>query len=101
MYVPGDEFAAGHVPGSVNIALSGQFASWAGTVLGLTRAPCADRGERISRSKKRGYVSPVSASKPWMGTSRAVYQRGRQSGFARGDHHADQRAGTRRAASVK
>jgi Zn-dependent hydrolases, including glyoxylases len=30
----GDEFAAGHVPGSVNIALSGQFASWAGTVLG-------------------------------------------------------------------
>ena len=24
---PGDQFAAGHVPGSVNIALSGQFAS--------------------------------------------------------------------------
>ena len=33
---PGDEFAAGHVPGSVNIALSGQFASWAATVLGLS-----------------------------------------------------------------
>jgi len=32
---PCDEFAAGHVPGSVNIALSGQFASWAATVLGL------------------------------------------------------------------
>src|SRR3974390_638011 len=30
-----DEFVAAHVPGSVNIALSGQFASWAGTVLGL------------------------------------------------------------------
>ena len=30
-----DDFAAGHVPGSVNIGLSGQFASWAGTVLGL------------------------------------------------------------------
>jgi len=25
---PGEAFAAGHVPGSVNIALSGQFASW-------------------------------------------------------------------------
>ena len=37
---PGDEFAAGHVPGSVNIALSGQFASWAGTVLGLAAHPC-------------------------------------------------------------
>lgn len=36
---PGDEFAAAHVPGSVNIALSGQFASWAGTVLGLTAHP--------------------------------------------------------------
>lgn len=36
---PGDEFAAGHVPGSVNIALSGQFASWAGTVLGLSAHP--------------------------------------------------------------
>ncbi len=36
---PGEEFAKGHVPGSVNIALSGQFASWAGTVLGLTAHP--------------------------------------------------------------
>jgi hydroxyacylglutathione hydrolase len=35
----GDEFAAGHVPGSVNIALSGQFASWAATVLGLAAHP--------------------------------------------------------------
>ena len=36
---PGEEFGAGHVPGSVNIALSGQFASWAGTILGLTAHP--------------------------------------------------------------
>ena len=36
---PGDEFAVGHVPGSINIALSGQFASWAGTVLGLSAHP--------------------------------------------------------------
>lgn len=34
-----EEFAAEHVPGSVNIALSGQFASWAGTVLGLAAHP--------------------------------------------------------------
>jgi glyoxylase-like metal-dependent hydrolase (beta-lactamase superfamily II) len=31
----GDEFARGHIPGSVNIGLGGQFASWAGTVLGV------------------------------------------------------------------
>jgi glyoxylase-like metal-dependent hydrolase (beta-lactamase superfamily II)/rhodanese-related sulfurtransferase len=33
---PMEQFAAGHVPGSVNIALAGQFASWAGSVLGLS-----------------------------------------------------------------
>ncbi len=36
---PGDEFAAGHVPGSINIALSGQFASWAGGILGIHSNP--------------------------------------------------------------
>jgi rhodanese-related sulfurtransferase len=35
----GDEFAAGHVPGSVNIALTGQFASWAGAMLGIHSRP--------------------------------------------------------------
>jgi hydroxyacylglutathione hydrolase len=35
----GEEFAAAHVPGAVNIALSGQFATWAGTVLGLAARP--------------------------------------------------------------
>jgi len=36
---PNEDFAAAHVPGSVNIALGGQFASWAGTVLGLSAHP--------------------------------------------------------------
>ena len=35
----GDRFASGHVPGSINIPLSGQFASWAGIVLGLSAHP--------------------------------------------------------------
>lgn len=30
-----DEFAAGHVPGAVQIGLGGQFASWAGTLFGV------------------------------------------------------------------
>jgi len=30
-----DAFGAGHVPGSINIGLDGQFASWAGSMLGL------------------------------------------------------------------
>lgn len=32
---PDIQFGAGHVPGSVNIPLSGQFAAWAGALLGL------------------------------------------------------------------
>jgi glyoxylase-like metal-dependent hydrolase (beta-lactamase superfamily II)/rhodanese-related sulfurtransferase len=36
---PGDEFAAGHVPGSICIALAGQFASWAGGILGIHSKP--------------------------------------------------------------
>jgi len=34
---PTAEFAAAHVPGSVHIALSGQYASWAARILGLDR----------------------------------------------------------------
>jgi glyoxylase-like metal-dependent hydrolase (beta-lactamase superfamily II)/rhodanese-related sulfurtransferase len=52
---PGDEFAAGHVPGSVNIALGGQFASWAGTVLGLTSHPVviADTDVQMEEARVR------------------------------------------------
>ena len=51
----GDEFAAGHVPGSINIALSGQFASWAGTVLGLASHPVliADNEQQIEEARLR------------------------------------------------
>jgi hydroxyacylglutathione hydrolase len=51
----GDEFAAGHVPGSVNIALSGQFASWAGTVLGLKAHPVLIAGseEQLAEARLR------------------------------------------------
>jgi hydroxyacylglutathione hydrolase len=52
---PGDEFASGHVPGSINIALSGQFASWAATVLGLKARPVliADSPEQLSEARLR------------------------------------------------
>jgi len=52
---PGDEFAAGHVPGSVSIPLSGQFASWAGTVLGLNARPVliAETQEQLSEARMR------------------------------------------------
>jgi hydroxyacylglutathione hydrolase len=52
---PGDQFAAGHVPGSVNIPLSGQFASWAATILGLASRPVliGDTPEQLSEARTR------------------------------------------------
>ena len=52
---PVDDFAAGHVPGSINIALSGQFASWAGAVLGLSAHPIliAATDDQISEARMR------------------------------------------------
>jgi glyoxylase-like metal-dependent hydrolase (beta-lactamase superfamily II)/rhodanese-related sulfurtransferase len=42
---PGEAFAAGHVPGSIGIALSGQFASWAGGILGIHSQPVLIGGD--------------------------------------------------------
>jgi hydroxyacylglutathione hydrolase len=52
---PGEPFAAGHVPGSINIALSGQFASWAGALLGLAARPIliAESPEAVSEARMR------------------------------------------------
>ena len=52
---PGSDFAAEHVPGSINIALSGQFASWAGTVLGLSSRPIliAGSAEQLTEARLR------------------------------------------------
>jgi rhodanese-related sulfurtransferase len=51
----GEEFAAGHIPGSINIALAGQFASWAGTILGLNAKPLlvAATDAQIEEAKMR------------------------------------------------
>jgi hydroxyacylglutathione hydrolase len=50
-----EKFAAGHIPGSVNIALSGQFATWAGTLFGVAAKPIllADRDQEISEARVR------------------------------------------------
>jgi len=52
---PGDDFAAGHVPGSVSIPLSGDFAFWAGSLLGLSSRPVliAASEEQLSEVRTR------------------------------------------------
>jgi len=49
-----EEFAAGHIPGSVNIPLSGQFASWAGTLIDLNSGPVLiGTQEQLSEARTR------------------------------------------------
>ena len=50
-----ERFAAGHVPGSINIPLSGQFASWAGAILGLSSqlVLVADSPEQLQEARLR------------------------------------------------
>ncbi len=52
---PSEQFATGHVPRSINIALSGQFASWAGAVLGLSSRPVliASSADQLSEARVR------------------------------------------------
>ncbi len=64
-----DEFGAGHVPGSVNIGLAGQFASWAGALIpvGAPLIVVADapvqvdetvvRLARVGHESVRGFLS--------------------------------------------
>jgi hydroxyacylglutathione hydrolase len=51
----GEVFAAGHVPGSISIALSGQFASWAGGILGIHSKPIliGDADTQIEEARLR------------------------------------------------
>ncbi len=52
---PDSQFGAAHIPGSVNIPLSGQFASWAGALVGLETdlALVAENPDRASESRMR------------------------------------------------
>jgi len=51
----GEQFAAGYVPGSINIALAGQFATWAGTIVGINARPVliADTEEQVQEARIR------------------------------------------------
>ncbi|PYX40806.1 MAG: MBL fold metallo-hydrolase, partial [Acidobacteria bacterium] len=91
---PAEVFAAGHVPGSINIGLSGQFASWAGAVLGLSSRPVliAETSEQLAEARlrlarvgielERGYLAGgmaawKSAGLPVAEMRQIPYQRGK------------------------
>ena len=77
---PAAEFGAGHVPGALNIALGGQFASWSGTLLDAARRlvivaggaeqarEAATRLARVGLESVAGWVAPEA----WARSGRAV-----------------------------
>lgn len=78
----GEQFAAGYVPGSINIALAGQFATWAGTIVGINARPVliADTEEQVQEARirlarvgidgERGYLG--GGIEPWRRAGFAV-----------------------------
>ncbi|MGA2740792.1 MAG: MBL fold metallo-hydrolase [Bryobacteraceae bacterium] len=81
---PDVQFAVGHVPGSVNIPLSGQFASWAGALLGLEtnlllvaeNRECAlgarMRLARVGIERVAGYLA--GGMEAWQGANQPIEQ---------------------------
>src|ERR1700731_3296153 len=55
----GEEFADGHVQGPINIALAGQFASWAGGILGIHSKPVLIAGSRAQVDEARMRLARV------------------------------------------
>jgi len=83
---PAQQFGASHVPRSIHIALSGQFASWAGTLLGLERdiIIVAEDAEQVAETRLRlarvgiEHVAGVLAGgmASWAESKRSVAQTG-------------------------
>ena len=81
---PAPQFGAAHLPGSVHIALAGQFALWAGTIIGLERdiLLVGEDPERVEEARTRlarvgiervvGYLEGGLAS--WVAEGRPVEQ---------------------------
>lgn len=86
---PAQQFFAGHIPGSVHIALSGQYASWAATLLGLDHdlLLVAEDPESLEESRLRlarvGIERVVGALRDgiagWIAAGRPVVQIGQVS----------------------
>jgi len=58
-------FCSGHIPASINIGLSGQFASWAGAVLGLERDLILVADEDKTAEEARMRLARVGIERVW------------------------------------
>ncbi|HUE24919.1 MAG TPA: rhodanese-like domain-containing protein [Bryobacteraceae bacterium] len=77
---PDAQFAAGYIPGSVNIPLSGQFASWAGALLGLETdlLLIADSADGAAESRMRLARVGIERAAGYLAGGFEVWQRANQ-----------------------
>jgi hydroxyacylglutathione hydrolase len=77
----GEQFAAGYVPSSINIALSGQFATWAGTILGVAARPVliTDTEEQVQEARIRLSRVGIDGARGYLGGG---IEEWRSAGFA-------------------
>ena len=73
----GEQFAQGHLPSSVNIALSGQFATWAGTLLGLKADPVliAETEEQVEEARMRLARVGIDVERGYLAGGIAAWER--------------------------
>lgn len=75
---PWSDFAAAHIPGAINIALSGQFASWAGALIGLDRTVVVlgEDEERVAEARMRLARVGIERVAGFLDGGIAAWQRG-------------------------
>lgn len=72
------DFAAGHIPGAISIALRDQFASWLGWLLDpatpyiIVRNPDQDPQEIVWQGLKIGYEAAGELAEPWDGPTASI-----------------------------
>jgi hydroxyacylglutathione hydrolase len=77
---PETQFGEGHIPGSVNIPLSGQFASWAGVLLGLETdlLLVTENADRAMESRMRLARVGIERVAGYLGGGMEAWQRANQ-----------------------
>ena len=96
----GQDFAAGHIPGSINIGLGGQFASWAAVLLPLDQAivliaedatAAEEASMRLARVGMENIVGQLEGGiSSWMAKGKALVQTNQLTADELSGHAGDQ-----------
>jgi hydroxyacylglutathione hydrolase len=77
---PAAQFGSGHIPGALHIGLAGQFASWAGTLIGLDTpiVLVAEEQEGVEQARTRLARVGIERVSGWLADGMAAWTREEQ-----------------------